>query len=95
MTISERAYTEIMQLIQEGKSLDPFDSVAFHRWMDSSHEALEFDPVQQERFHEYCRSSYGYASMRLYIGVWLLKQSLFVAEEAPEGHYPTTFLSNQ
>ena len=94
MTISEQACTEIIQLIQEGESLDPLDLEAFYSWMGSSYEALAFDPVQLERFDKYCRSSCGYASMRLYTGVWLLKQSLFAADEAIEGDYPATFLGN-
>ena len=76
MSISERAKTQIIQLIAEGEGLDPLDLEAFYSWMESSYEALEFDPVQQERFDEYCRSSCGYASMRLYVGVWMLKQAL-------------------
>jgi len=34
--------------LREGESLDPLDLEAFYRWMESSYEALEFDPVQQE-----------------------------------------------
>ena len=94
MTISEQACTEIIELIQEGESLDPLDLEAFYSWMDSSYEALEFDPVQQQRFDDYCRSSGGYASMRLYTGVWLLKQLLFDADDAVEGDYPASFLGN-
>ncbi len=87
MTISEQAYTEIMQLIQEGETLDASDLEAFYSWIESSYEALEFDPVQQERFDDYCRSSGGYASVRLYTGVWLLKQALY--KDTPEGYTPT------
>lgn len=47
MTISEQAYTDIMQLIQEGESLDASDLEAFYSWVEASYEALEFDPVQQ------------------------------------------------
>lgn len=75
MTISEQVHTEIIQLIQDGESVDPLDLVALYGWMESSYQALEFDPVQQGRFDEYCRSSCGYASMRLYTGLWMLKQS--------------------
>ncbi len=90
MTISEQACMEITQLIQEGESLDAFDLEAFYGWVESSYQALEFDPVQQERFDDYCRSSGGYASVRLYTGVWLLKQALFDADDAPDGDCPIT-----
>ncbi len=92
MTISEQAYTKIIQLIQEGESLDALDLEAFYSWVEASYEALMFDPVQQERFAEYCGSSCDSTSMRL-CGVWMLKQSLFAAKEAPEEDYPRTFLS--
>ncbi len=87
MTVSEQAYTEIIKLILEGESLDALDLEAFYGWIESSYEALEFDPVQQERFDDYCRSSGGYASVRLYIGVWLLKQALY--KDTPEDYTPT------
>jgi len=88
MTISEQAYTEIMQLIQEGETLNASDLEAFYSWIESSYVALEFDPVQQERFDDYCRSSGGYASVRLYTGVWLLKQALFAADDAQDNYAP-------
>jgi hypothetical protein len=86
MTISEQAYAEIIQLIQEGETLDASDLEAFYRWIESSYEALEFDPLQQERFDDYCRSG-GYASMRLYTGVRLLKQLLY--NDNPDNYAPT------
>ncbi len=89
MTISEQAYTEIIKLIQEGETLDASDLEAFYSWVEASYEALMFDPVQQERFAEYCGSSCDSTSMRP-CGVWLLKQSLFAAEEAPDNYAPTS-----
>ncbi len=94
MTISELAYTEITQLIQEGECLNAQNLEAFYNWVEASFEALEFDPVQQQRFDEFCRSSCDYASMRLYMGVWMLKQALFAAEDASDRDYPASFLGN-
>jgi hypothetical protein len=87
MTISEQACTEITQLIQEGECLNAHNLEAFYNWAEASYEALEFDPVQQQRFDEFCRSSCDYASMRLYMGVWMLKQALH--KDTPEGYTPT------
>ncbi len=87
MSISEEAKTHLIELICEGETLDPFDLEAFYSWMEASYEALEFDQVQQERFDKYCRSSYDSTSMRLYVGVWMLKQALY--KDAPEGYTPT------
>ena len=87
MSISEQAKTQLIQLIAEGECLDAHDLEAFYSWVEASYEALEFDPVQQRRFDEYCRSSYGYASMRLFVGVWMLKQALY--KDTPEDYTPT------
>src|SRR5208283_2383351 len=57
MTISEQAYTEITQFIQEEECLNAHNLEAFFSWVEPSYEALEVDPVQQERFDKYCRSS--------------------------------------
>jgi hypothetical protein len=75
MAISEQAKEQLIELIYEGEALDPFDLVAFYRWVEASYEALEFDAVQQEIFDKYCRSPYDSIAMRLYTGVWMLKQT--------------------
>jgi len=87
MTIPERTRSQIVERIADGESLDPFDLEAFYGWIESSYQALEFDPVQQGKFDEYCRSSCGYGSMRLYTGVWLLKQALY--KDTPDNYAPT------
>ncbi len=94
MKMSEQANAEIIGLIAEGECLDPNDLEGFYRWVQDSYEALRLDPVQQERFDEYCRSSCNSTSVRLYKGGWVLKQSLFATDDALEGDYTTTFLSN-
>ncbi len=87
MSISELAKTDLVGLIYEGECLNAHNLEAFYNWMESSYEALEFDSVQQQRFDEFCRSSCDYASMRLYMGVWMLKQALY--KDTPEDHTPT------
>jgi hypothetical protein len=77
MKISEQAKTQIQRLIDAGEGLDPFDLEAFYRWMRDSYEALSFHPVQQQRFDMYCRGSSDSRSMRLYVGLWMLKQALY------------------
>ena len=85
MSISEQAKTHLIELIYEGETLDAFDLEAFYSWVEASYEALVFDPVQQERFAEYCGSSCDSASMRLF-GVWMLKQALY--KDTPEDYTP-------
>lgn len=82
MTISEQAKSQVIRLIDEGERLNPLDLEAFYNWLEASYEALEFHPVQQRRFDEYCRSSYDSPSMRRFVGVWMLKLAL---EEASPG----------
>ena len=86
MSISEQAKMHLIELICEGETLDAFDLEAFYSWVEASYEALMFDPVQQERFAEYCGSSCDATSMRL-CGVWMLKQALH--KDTPEGYTPT------
>ena len=76
MMSSEQVKTRLIGLIAEGESLDPYDLEGFYRWMQTSYEALEFNPLRQEMFDEYCRSSYDSYSMRLYKGVWMLELAL-------------------
>lgn len=72
----EQGRARIVHLIDEAERLDSLDLTAFQQWVQDSYEALEFDPWQQQRFDEYCRSSSDSTSMRLFVGVWLLRQSL-------------------
>ncbi len=90
MSISKQTGSQIMRLIYEGESLDPHDLESFYGWMQASYESLEFHPEQQERFDEYCRSSHDSISMRLYVGVWMLKQSLSGPDSAANGDIPAT-----
>jgi len=83
MRISEQAKIQMLRLIDEGSSLNPFDLETFNRWMQATYEALQSDSVQQQRFDEYCRSSCGVTySKRLRCGVSMLKQALY--KGAPE-----------
>jgi hypothetical protein len=86
MRISEQAKSQVIRLIDDGESLDPFDLEAFYSWMQASHEALGFDTIRQQRFDKYCCSSVDCTSMRLYVGVWMLKQAL--SNAVPE-NYPS------
>jgi len=90
MSIFKQAKMDIARLIHEGENLDPLDSEDVDRWMQASYESLGFHRVQQERFEQYCRLSYDSTSMRLYVGVWMLKQSLIGADGALNGDIPAT-----
>jgi hypothetical protein len=69
---THEARERMIQLIQEGATLDPADSGQFRRWVEDSHEALEpFSPSQQQ-FDLYCRSSGDSRKMRAYVGLRLL-----------------------
>jgi len=76
MRISEQDETKIIRLIAEGESLNPHDLEAFYRWVQASYEALEFNPLRQEMFDEYCRSCWDSNSVRLYKGMWMLELAL-------------------
>ena len=67
---------QMIELIDKASGLDRVDLESFNRWAQASYEALEFDPLQQQRFDEHCRSSGDTTSMRLFLGVWILRQSL-------------------
>ncbi|MEW6139118.1 MAG: hypothetical protein AB1733_12870 [Thermodesulfobacteriota bacterium] len=82
MKISDQKRKQISRLIAEGESLDPLDLEVFYRWTHDSYEALGFNPLQQHRFDEYCRSSHDSNFMRVYIGVWMLRLAL--AESSPD-----------
>ena len=76
MSISEENRYQVIRLIDEAEGLDLVDSDSFDDWMQASYKALEFDPLQQQRFDQYCRSSCESVYIRLFIGVWMLLQSL-------------------
>jgi hypothetical protein len=73
MKISTASRKRIFILIAEGETLNPLDLEAFYGWVNDSYEALRFHPLQQQRFDECCRSSCDSNSMRVYVGVWLLR----------------------
>jgi hypothetical protein len=62
-----------MNLIAEGENLNLLDLEAFYRWVGDASEALEFHPLQKERFDEYCRSSCDSHCARVFVGVWMLR----------------------
>ena len=77
MRVPEQGRAKIVQLMHEGESLfDSLDLKAFQRWVQASYEALEFDPWQQQLFDELCRSSSDTTFMKLFVGIWILRQSL-------------------
>jgi hypothetical protein len=67
----------VLRLIAEGENLDTDDLIAFYQWIHDALEALEFNPVQKQRFDAYCRSSSDSVSMRVFVGVWILKLSIW------------------
>lgn len=89
MDISEQAKTKIIQLIDEGQSLNPLDMGAVDRWVRASYEVLTFNPVHQARFDEYCCEPWDPTPMRVCLGLWMLKQPLLgnngsLDEDIPE-----------
>ena len=76
MRISDAKKRQIMNLIAEGENLNVLDLEAFYRWVDDAYEALGFDPLQKERFDEYCRSSSDSHCARVFVGVWMLRLAL-------------------
>lgn len=76
MSISEQVKSQITRLIGQGQSLDPLDPDQIDRWVRASYEVLRFNPVHQAKFGEYCCLPWGPASMRVGLGVWMLKQPL-------------------
>jgi coenzyme F420-reducing hydrogenase alpha subunit len=75
--ISEQDREEIQRLIKEAESLAASDSEAFLRWLQASQKALSFDPLQEQRFKEYCRTSWGTRhETRVRTAVRMLKQAL-------------------
>jgi hypothetical protein len=83
--ISDANKAQIVNLIAEGESLNLGDLEAFYRWVDNAYEALRFDPLQANRFDEYCRSSSDFNS-RLFVGVWMLRLALEDASERGKEH---------
>lgn len=83
MRFQDEKTKAIWCLIAAGENLDPDDLEAFYRWLHDSYEALGFDPLQQHRFEDYCRSSNDSISMRVFVGVWILKLALgdFTSQE--------------
>ncbi len=76
MRISEQKRKQLCRLIAEGENLDLQDQDAFCRWVHTSYKALWFNPSQQRAFDEYCRSSFDFCAMRIFVGVWILRLSL-------------------
>jgi len=78
MGIPAKKKQQILQLIEEGSSLHPADLESLHRWAQAAYETLQFSSVQQQRFNDYCRSSWVFtsSSTRLSCGVSMLKQAL-------------------
>ncbi|AFM26186.1 hypothetical protein [Desulfomonile tiedjei] len=81
MRISNQNTSIVLELVAKGENLDPNDLQAFYQWIDDSYNALEFDQVQKRRFAAYCRSSLDSPSMRIYVGVWILKLSIWEASQ--------------
>jgi hypothetical protein len=82
VSIPEHTKSEIIWLIDQVQSLDLLDAHQVDRWIRASYEALGFNPVHQAKFDEYCCSSWGPGSMRVSLGVWMLKQPLLAQNSA-------------
>ncbi len=78
MRIFGQARLQLIKLIDETRDLDPLDSKTFSTWVQASYDALECDPVQQQRFDEYCRLSDDSPDMRLLVGTCMLRQALHI-----------------
>lgn len=76
MADSRATLTKMADLIEVAGILNPFDLESFYHWTQDAYEALRHSPLEQRRFDECCRSSYDSTTMRLYLGVWLLKLSM-------------------
>jgi hypothetical protein len=76
--ITDQKREQISRLIVEGETLSPLDLdlEAFYRWAHVSREALGFHPLQQQRFDQYCSSSCDSYSIRVYVGLWILRLAL-------------------
>jgi hypothetical protein len=80
--LSHQKKEQLLKLIIEGEALDDRDLEAMYRWINDSHEALGFNPLQKHRFDVYCRSSSDCNAARIYVGVWMLRLAL---EESSTG----------
>jgi hypothetical protein len=76
LRICDRKEEEISRLIAEGENLDLRELEIFGQWTENSYEALEFDPVLQQGFDEYCRSSSRSIFTRACLGVWMLRLAI-------------------
>lgn len=76
MIFPEEKKQELHKLIREGETLDIGDLQQFYRWVHNSYDALRFHPTRQLGFDQCCRSSIDSFSMRVYIGLWMLKLTL-------------------
>jgi hypothetical protein len=74
--ISDAQEGQIMNLKAEGENLNLDDLEAFYRWVDNAYEVLEFDPLLQQRFDQFCRSSSRSNFTRVCFGVWALSLAL-------------------
>jgi hypothetical protein len=76
LRILDRKEEEISRLIVEGENLDLRELEIFGQWTENSYEVLEFDPLLQQRFDEFCRSSSRSIFTRACFGVWMLSLAL-------------------
>jgi hypothetical protein len=76
LKICDRKAEEISRLIAQGENLDLRELEIFYQWIENSYEALEFDPLLQQRFDEFCRSSSGSIFTRACLGVWMLSLAI-------------------
>lgn len=88
MRISCQQKQRIDRLITRGESLDPLDLEGFYGWIQKAYKELEFRPHVQQRFDRYCRSSCDSNSMRVFVGLWILKLSLSTDTSAPRETFP-------
>ena len=91
MGIPDGKTKRILKLITDGENLNPLNLEAVYRWINDSYEALGFDPLQQQRFDEYSRSSFDSFSIRIDLGVRILKLALgAILSDSRDHSEPTT-----
>ena len=88
MRVSCQQRQRIDRLIAKGERLDPLDLEDLNGWLQTAYKELECRPHVQQRFDRYCRSSCDATSMRVFVGIWILKLSLWTDASAHKDLYP-------
>jgi hypothetical protein len=76
LKIVDRKEEEISRLIVEAENLDLRELEIFCQWIEDSYEALRFDPLLQQWFDEFCRSSSYSIFTRACLGLCMLRLAI-------------------